>query len=336
MSSLDDHIRSVLDRIRVTLSGQLEADLAASTADILRAVADEQRHAVSEAEERVAGEARLDTEQQVAVARADFDREREALQHGATAEIEGLERTLGEVRDELEVARRDLDELQGMRDELAREREMTRRNLDELQSARDALVQELGDVRRSVEDSRGQLDSLRAQLEQTARLTSAFRTLNEATSLVDILERLANVVSRETGRTAVFLVKGDKLRGWRASGFESAESIIGADFDAQASDVVGQAARQGRGQHHRNGDATDLPAFATTNGPRDAVALPVHVGGSVIAVLYADAARADRPEEPEWQETMDALAKHAGRVLEAMTVNQAAALCIPPAEVRRS
>jgi hypothetical protein len=153
---------------------------------------------------------------------------------------------------------------------------------------------------------------------------------------VDILERLANVVRRETGRTAVFLVKGDKLRGWRASGFEAAESIIGADFDAQASDVLGQAARQGTGQHHRNGDATALPAFATTHGPRDAVALPVHVGGSVIAVLYADAARADRPEEPEWQETMDALAKHAGRVLEAMTVNQAAALCIPRAEVRRS
>jgi hypothetical protein len=134
----------------------------------------------------------------------------------------------------------------------------------------------------------------------------------------------------------VFLVKGDQLRGWRASGFEAAESIIGANFDAQASGVVGQAARHGTGQYHRNGDATDLPAFATTNGPRDAVALPVHVGGSVIAVLYADATKADRPEELQWQETMDALAKHAGRVLEAMTVNQAAALRVPRAEVSRS
>ena len=68
------------------------------------------------------------------------------------------------------------------------------------------------------------------------------------------------------------------------------------------------------------------------DGPRDAVALPVQVGGSVIAVLYADAARADRPEDPEWLDTIDAMTKHAGRVLEAMTVRQAAALWTPPRE----
>ncbi len=305
----------MLDRIRVTLSGQLEADLTASTADILRAVADEQRQAITDAEERVAGEARLDTEQRIAVVRSDFDRERELLQDGATAEIEGLERTLGDVRDELEVARRSLDEVQNARDELGRELEQVKRN---------------------AEDSRNQVEGLRIRLEQSSRLSSAFRTLNEATSLGDILDRLAQAACQETGRTAVFLVKGGKLRGWRAFGFEGSDAIVGAEFDSQASDVVGEAVRLGTGQRHRNSHASDLPAFVTAEAYRDAVALPVHVGGSVIAVLYADTARADTPEEPEWLEKVDALARHAGRVLEAMTVNQAAALWAPRAGMRPS
>jgi hypothetical protein len=160
-------------------------------------------------------------------------------------------------------------------------------------------------------------------------LTSAFRTLDQAASLGDILEHLAQSACQETGRTAVFLVNGGKLRGWRALGFPAGQPIVGSDFDAAESGVVGQAVRSGAGQQHRNGDTTHLPAFAQADGPRDAVALPVQVGGSVIAVLYADAARADRPEDPEWLDTIDAMTKHAGRVLEAMTVRQAAALWTP-------
>jgi hypothetical protein len=303
----------VLDRIRVTLSGQLEADLTASTADILRAVADDHRRAVSNAEERVSSEARLEAAERLAIARADFDREREVLQQGATAEIEGLERALGEVRDELEVARCRLEEAQTTQNELGRE---------------------LEEVRRTAEDRRNQLESLRARLGHTSQLTSAFRTLNEAATLGDILDRLAQAACQETGRTAVFLLRGERLRGWRAFGFEEAESIVGADFDSQAPDLVGLAARSGAGQHHRDGDGADLPSFAKAEGPWDAVALPVQVGGSVIAVLYADTPWADRPEEPQWVETMKALAKHAGRVLEAMTVNQAAALWRPRPDVK--
>ena len=315
MSSLDDQIRSVLDRIRVTLSGQLEADLTASTADILRVVADEQRQAISDAEERVAGEARFDTQQQLAGVRADFDRERDVLQQSATAEIEGLERTLGEVRDELDVARCALDEVQSARDEIGRE---------------------LEHVKRAVEDSRNEVESLRVRLGQSSRLSAAFRVLTEATSFGEILGRLAQAACQETGRTAVFLARGDTLRGWRAFGFDGPDSIVGAEFDLRALDVVGQAARLGTPQQHRNGHAAGLPAFATAEEPREAVALPVQVGGSVIAVLYADAAKTDRPDEPEWLEMVDALARHAGRMLEAMTVKQAAALWTPRGTTKRS
>ena len=288
-ATLDDCIRAAFDRIRVSLSGQLETDLSASTSDILRVVADEHRRALAEATERTAATARSEAEQQLAAEGEAFAREREEL----ARQVAGLERMLAEVRDEVDVARRTL-EARGDSEPVSRE-----------------------------------LQILRRRLEHTARLMSAFRTLDDATSLGDILEQLAQSACQETGRTAVFLVDGGKLRGWRALGFPAEQPIVGSDFTPAESDVVGRAVRLGASQQHRNGDATRLPAFAQADGPRDALALPVQVGGSIIAVLYADAARTDRPEDPEWLDTIHAMTKHAGRVLEAMTVRQAAALWMP-------
>ena len=288
-ATLDDCIRAAFDRLRVSLSGQLETDLSASTSDILRVVADEHRRALAEATERTAATARSEAEQQLAAEGEAFAREREEL----ARQIAGLERMLAEVRDEVDLARRTL-EARGDSEPVSRE-----------------------------------LQILRRRLEHTARLMSAFRTLDDATSLGDILEQLAQSACQETGRTAVFLVNAGKLRGWRALGFPAEQPIVGSDFAPAESDVVGRAVRLGASQQHRNGDATRLPAFAQADGPRDALALPVQVGGSIIAVLYADAARTDRPEDPEWLDTIHAMTKHAGRVLEAMTVRQAAALWMP-------
>jgi hypothetical protein len=409
-SPLDDHIRAALDRIRVSISGQLEADLSTSTTDILSAVADEHRRALVEATEQTAATVRSEAEQQLAGAREEFAREREELarqreelQRSSTAEIAGLERVLGEARDELDGARRGLDEVRSAHEALERQIEDSNQGLErhrqdldqrgqELQQAHRTLEQrgqeleqanrdleqrsqalyqlnrdldqsrqdlersrqneesmrrelqewieraqsERESARLETESSERALDELRTKLAQTARLTSAFRTLDQAASLSDILEHLAQSACQETGRTAVFLVNGGKLRGWRALGFPASQPIVGSDFDAAESGVVGQAVRSGAGQQHRNGDTTHLPAFAQADGPRDAIALPVQVGGSVIAVLYADAVRADRPEDPEWLDTIDAMTKHAGRVLEAMTVRQAAALWTPRGGVVRS
>ena len=360
-SSLDDQIRAALDRLRVTLGGQLEAELTASTGDIVRAAAHEHRQALLEATERTAAATRVEAEQQLSTVRDEFERQRESLerdkeslqhqngllqrekedlqrekedlQHGAASEIAGLERGLGEVRDELDVARRNLDEVQSARESLLRELEQSREEYDsrtrQLQDAIERTSREAGQTRSDADASFRELQMMRAKLAQTVRLTSALRTLDEATSLGDILDHLARSACQESGRTAVFLVNAGKLRGWRALGFPAEQPIVGSDFAPAESDVVGRAVRLGASQQHRNGDATRLPAFAQADGPRDALALPVQVGGSIIAVLYADAARTDRPEDPEWLDTIHAMTTHAGRVLEAMTVHQAAALWMP-------
>jgi hypothetical protein len=377
-STLDDHIRAALDRIRVSLSGQLETDLDASTSDILRAVAEEHRRALVEATEQTAATMRSEAEQQLAAARDEFTREREELarqreelHRSSSSEIAGLERVLDETRDELDVARGSLDELRTAREGLERQIQESneglerhrlafdqrgqaleqanwdldqhRQELEQVRQDLDQRRQELDQINRLLEESRLSeaatqrgMAELQMKLAQTARLTSALRTLDQATSLGDILEHLAQSACQETGRTAVFLVNGGKLRGWRALGFPAGQPIVGSEFVPAESGVVGQVIRSGAGQQHRNGDATHLPPFARADGPRDAVALPVQVGGSVIAVLYADAARADRPEDPEWLDTIDAMTRHAGRVLEAMTVRQAAALWTPRGGVVRS
>jgi hypothetical protein len=370
-STLDDYIRAAFDRIRVSLSGQLETDLSASTSDILRAIADEHRRALIEATEQTALTVRGEAEQQLALVREEFAREREEvarqseeLQRSSTSEIAGLERTLDERHDELIVARRGLEDLQsahealqhqidehrqdidrGRQDLEQRSRELEQANWD-LDEANRALEQAnrdiaqanlaLEQVRLESEAAKRDAEEVRARLAQTARLASALRSLDEAKSLGDILEQLAQSACQETDRTAVFLVNGGKLRGWRALGFPAGQPIVGFDFDPAESGVVGQVMRSGAGQQHRNGDATHLPSFARADGPRDTAALPVQVGGSVIAVLYADAARADRPEDPQWLDAINTMTKHAGRVLEAMTVRQAAALWTPRGGVVRS
>lgn len=374
MSTLDDHIRAAFDRIRVSLSGQLEADLSASTSDILRAIAEEHQRALAEATEHTAATLRSEAEQQLAAAREEFAREKnelarrsEELQRSATFEIAGLERTLADIRDELDVVRRGLGDLQAARegferqieesqlelerhradlDQRSRELEQSRVDLERSREREEATRREFQEsteraerdrerVRLETESLERGMGELRAKLAQSARLASALRTLDQATSLGDILEHLAQSACQETERSVVFLVNGGKLRGWRALGFPG-QPIVGSDFDPAESDVVGQVVRSGEGQQHRNGDAARLPTFARADGPRDAIALPVQVGGSVIAVLYADAARADRAEDPEWLDTIDAMTKHAGRVLEALTVRQAAALWTPRRGVVRS
>src|SRR5262249_24219575 len=83
----------------------------------------------------------------------------------------------------------------------------------------------------------------------------------------------------------------------------------------------------------RSADATDgsgLPPFAGHAAHRHAMALPLRVGGEVVAVLYADAPRVDAPSsDARWPAMLEVLGRHASRVLEAMTVQQAAGLSLP-------
>ena len=76
-----------------------------------------------------------------------------------------------------------------------------------------------------------------------------------------------------------------------------------------------------------DGEPADAaPAFTTLPSGARALALPVTVGGQVMAVVYGD--DAERPPAAAWRESLEVLARHAGHCLEALTAVRAAQLAL--------
>jgi hypothetical protein len=159
---------------------------------------------------------------------------------------------------------------------------------------------------------------------QARGLPDAVSALDEASTFGEVLETLASRAGREAGRAAVFLVKGSRFSGWRMVGFGATSDASRFDIDVSECGLMSEAVRSGRCVSPVA--RAPVPEFAHTDEPRVPGAWPVSVGGSVVAVLYADGAAADNAEEPFWPAFLDVLARHAGRVLEGITVRQAAGL----------
>jgi uncharacterized coiled-coil DUF342 family protein len=180
---------------------------------------------------------------------------------------------------------------------------------------------------------RAHADTHDAELSRAARLVNAIRSLDEARGLSEVLERLVQRAGDEVDRAAMLLVKGDRLTGWRLTGFAPemppASSI---DLSIEEAGFAGAVLRTGVAASRPSdaGDASRLPPFAGDSGEQHAMALPVRVGGEVVAVLYADVPQVDEPSpDARWPAILEVLVRHASRVLEAMTVQKAAGLSMP-------
>jgi hypothetical protein len=168
-------------------------------------------------------------------------------------------------------------------------------------------------------------------VERTARLADSVQVLDEAGSLSDVLERLVQCVAPEVDRAAMLIVKGYRMTGWRLAGFSAdASSAKAIDLRLEEAGLAGAVVESGM-ECSRPADAIDgvsLPPFAVDSRERHAMAFPVHVGGEVVAVLYADVPQGgDSPSsDARWPAILRILVRHASRVLEAMTVQRAAGL----------
>ena len=72
---------------------------------------------------------------------------------------------------------------------------------------------------------------------------------------------------------------------------------------------------------------TAAPAFAELPQGREALAVPIPMGGQVVGVLYADQGHADdqgRASAIAWPDALEVMARHAARCLEAFTAFKAA------------
>lgn len=162
-----------------------------------------------------------------------------------------------------------------------------------------ALAHELGD---SMADERSRaaaaaVDELRRSWDASmAELVSAADAFDNAGSLAEVLHALFDGARRCADRVGIFLVNNGRLRPWRLEGL-------------------------------------DLAAMAASGA--DYATFPIIVGGSVVAILYADVPRADGA--PAGRAAMlDVLARHASRLLESMTLHKALGLVPPrPTEAER-
>ena len=298
MAALDDRISETLNRLLDSVRGQLESELGSCRDELIKTA--------NEATAQVANDS-------AAQATAE-----------ASLEIESLKRQLDGARSDTSTAREQIASLTVEMDE-------ARKQLDVMRDDVEATLRDIETSRRESEETRLEVNRLASELRnnderaaQAKRLPDAVRALDEAATFGDVLDTLTNRAGCEAGRAAVFLVKGNRLRAWRTVGFGFPSDSSRLDIDVSTSGPMAEAVRSCLGVSL--GAENGVPEFARTDEPRSTAAWPVSVAGSVVAVLYADGAPADTSEEPYWPAFLDVLARHAGRVLEAMTVRQAAGL----------
>ena len=291
--TLEQQIAEILDAFRREIADRINERTSALAGDISRASASALEHD-AQARESVLTTARADfavkLDEALATARADAMRDRSAAISAVHAEADERIRTA--VAD----------------------------------ATREAEASALHTAERELVESRAR--ERHAELACLDRLADAVRRFDQARTLTDVLDALGEVVSREAPRVAMFLVRAGRLAGWRASGFAHG-------FDARSVEVPNEPgsllwAAVARGEAVGTGASRSSEQFATPFGvlPDDAagLAVPVRVGGEVVAVVYADDAGDGPREVPSaWPEVIEVLARHAARCLEVVTLSRAAA-----------
>jgi hypothetical protein len=299
--SLEDRLRlsfaAALDEVRGKLDAELQSTLASAQEDATR----EREVAVAEARTTVEAE----------LGRA-FDDQRSALTAGHESALEELrqaeEARLAAARQEadaaLVAARADVERGQLEQNRLQQQADGHAAAFRETEAARARAVEAL------VGGARRMLDGVKA--------------LDEATSLSEVLDALTAAAAAESGRAAMLVVKGDRLLGWRTTGFGELDAQPRAiESSAGDADALARAVATGKPVVTGSGPASNAPAFVPADGGRDGIAVPLMVGGRAVAVVYADSP--DGPIEPvPSQAAIEVLVRHAGRCLEALTVQRAA------------
>ncbi len=236
----------------------------------------------------------------------------------------------------LDEARRhaDADRDRAVRDEAESVRAEARQAMDEALAAARAeadrvLAEQVGGVRAEADRTLAALAELEATLaaapkpdEVLGRVVDGVRRLDQASSLTDVLNALAETAGSEAQRAGVVIVEGERIRGWRFVGFEPAlPSAREVDVALVDAGIVGEAAQAAASRSVEAGADAGAggaaPAFMTLPSGANAVAVPVMVGGDVSAIVYGD----DGGREPAagWRASIEILARHAGHCLEGLT-----------------
>lgn len=159
------------------------------------------------------------------------------------------------------------------------------------------------------------------------RLIEAVRTIDGARSLSDVLDALVACASTEVGRAALFLLQEPMLKGWRLAGFDEF-GAAGSRVELSTADggLIAEAAETCRVVRVEPGSPRSgvLPAFVNLPDQALALAVPLVMSGQAFAVLYVDEGNNEAMARDWWPATIEVLARHAARALEAITASRLA------------
>ena len=314
MALLDDQVRKNADALAKELGLDIQQAFGRFLDDILAQVTRDQGALQAQANQAVAdAEARADAAQ-AAIAAAQADAAAQKSQSAVAKEesAAAVQAAITQTREH--VAR----EAAGL---VARAREEAAQANAALQADRDA--------RKVLDDEAA---ALRAAAEQGSlaameRLLDAFRRLDQATTLTALIDALAEAAAGEMTRSAVFVVRGRELRGWRAAGFSEAPAdvrLVSVSLDAAAAIGVCVRSKARVEITPETFAGSDGLGFLAASDAASGLAMPVTLGGETAAVIYGDDGGAGGPAG--WRETIEILARHASRCLEAQTAIRAAKL----------
>ena len=210
------------------------------------------------------------------------------------------------------------------RDEAARAR--TEADIAREEAARARAEANKGLVNVVSDAHRSEREADRAGL---SRLLEAVKALDNARSLRDVFDALAQQAGREAARAAVLLVRGERILGWRFVAFgDAVPDARRIELNLKGTGVIVEAVRSGMPRTV----SPELSGFdfAPLPAGRAGLAVPVEVGGRIVAVVYADDGAPEAATKPSgtpsaWPEVVEILARHAARCLEAITMLHTAA-----------
>ena len=286
--SFEDRIRQSFAAAIEEARGKLDAELSSTLASVREESAREREAAVAEARSAVEAELVSSHDRTLLDLRHEAESTLAAARHDADAALETA-RAAAE-RDQMEIGR------------LLQETEAQAAALRDADAAR--------------------LQAAEALAGSSRRLLDGVKALDDGSSLSEVLDALTAATAAEAGRAAMLVVKGDRILGWRTAGYGELDAqprfIESSTSDA---DALARAVATGRPVVTGSGPASSVPSFAAGDAGRNGIAVPLLVGGRTVAVLYADTP-ADGGEAS--QPAIEVLVRHAGRCLEALTVQRAA------------
>jgi hypothetical protein len=121
----------------------------------------------------------------------------------------------------------------------------------------------------------------------------------------------------EASRAAIFIIQGTELREWPVAGVPSVDSGP-LRIDGREAGVIAEALRRNQPAQTGGPDGAAAPFFASLGPDKVAVAVPLVLEGTPVAVLYADQG-GNGQVAASWQDHIQILGRHAAACAASLT-----------------